>query len=217
MSRVVSIGVSSVCAVAVIVGVTSCKLGKSDATTDAAADASDTAAATASATPSASASSSAAPPKTHAAGKPCKGYLIKGHCSIVCQTMSDDECPDPKERCGPWTGTDDHGTTAMNAPLCIYDASNEPLPKKGTPSLECRAKNEGGVIELSLAWDKNTAKGTLTSDGKSRPVIAELYKGLVLVDPPGSSPVTGKLATVTTDGKKTIRVGDYKQPTHDCN
>jgi hypothetical protein len=84
-------------------------------------------------------------------------------------------------------------------------------------SVECRAKNEGGLIELSLTWDRNTAKGTLTSDGKSRPVIAELYKGLVLVDAPGASPVTGNVATVTTEGKKTIRVGDYKQPTFDCN
>ena len=47
-------------------------------------------------------------------------------------------------------------------------------------------------------------------------MIAELYKGLILVDAPGAKPVTGKLATVTTEGKKTIRLGDYKQPSFDC-
>jgi hypothetical protein len=82
--------------------------------------------------------------------------------------------------------------------------------------VECRARNEAGLVELALTWDRNTAKGTLTVGGHPRPVIAELYKGLVLVDAPGTTPVTGKQATLTTEGKKTIRVGDYKQPTFDC-
>lgn len=223
MSRVVSVVSMGACAVMVIGGLVSCKLGKSDGSSDT-VDAAASAAVVASApAPSASAADAVPSAKAHAATAPgkkpgdCKGYLISKHCSIVCSTLKDDECPDPKERCIMWSGTDDHGTEAMNAPLCIYDASNEPRVKAGAPAIECRARNEGGVIELSLAWDKNTAKGMLNADGKTRPVIAELYKGLILVDPPGSSPVTGKLATVTTEGKKTIRVGDYKQPTHDCN
>jgi hypothetical protein len=80
----------------------------------------------------------------------------------------------------------------------------------------CQAMNGAQVIDLTLTWNKNTATGKLFVDGHSQTVIAELYKGLVLVDAPGASPVTGKVATVTTDGEKTIRIGDYKQPTFDC-
>jgi hypothetical protein len=62
----------------------------------------------------------------------CKGYLIHGRCSATCAN-GDGDCPDPKERCEMWSGTDDTGLSAMNAPLCIYSASNEPRAK-GAPS-----------------------------------------------------------------------------------
>lgn len=101
-------------------------------------------------------------------------------------------------------------TSASAAPKKVVSAA--PL------GVECRATHDGGLIELDLRWDKDTAKGTLRTDGKSRPVIAELYKGLVLVDAPGTpSPLRGNVATVSTNGKKTIRIGDYKQPSYDCH
>ena len=63
----------------------------------------------------------------------------------------------------------------------------------------------------------------LVEDAKSR--VAEIdiaqYQtlpedGLILVDAPGAQPITGKVATVSTEDKKTIRLGDYKQPSFDC-
>ncbi|MDB4947109.1 MAG: hypothetical protein JWP97_6643, partial [Labilithrix sp.] len=80
---------------------------------------------------------------------------------------------------------------------------------------ECLAK--GGAVRLDLTWTNDRAKGTLAVDGKKQPVVASMYKGLVLVDAAGAKASTGKVATVTTEGKKTIRLGDSKQPTLDCN
>jgi hypothetical protein len=80
------------------------------------------------------------------------------------------------------------------------------------PAPECRATNGTHAI-------------VLTVDGKAQPVIAELYKGLVLVDAPGApQPHSGKVATVWTDtspdagpdGQKMIRLGDDKQPSFAC-
>ncbi len=118
--------------------------------------------------------------------------------------------------------------------IAAYRRSNELRPTKAAQSkltalgdagdagdatpLECRAKGDDGAnIELRLLWkDGGDATGTLSVGGKTQAVAAQLYKGLILVDAPGTTNLTGKLATVTTDGKKTIRLGDYKQPTHDC-
>jgi hypothetical protein len=107
-----------------------------------------------------------------------------------------------------------HEPSRAPAPAVPSSASAAP-PSPAAP--ECRATNGTQEIELTLTWDRNIATGTLRTDGKSQPVVAEMYKGLVLVDMPGAKPVTGKLATVTTEGKKTIRLGDYKQPSFDCN
>jgi len=84
--------------------------------------------------------------------------------------------------------------------------------------IECLATtNDGAAIELRLQWgDAQGATGTLTVGGEVTPVIAELYKGLTLVDAPGTASCTGKLATMTSEPTKTIRLGDYKQPTYDC-
>ena len=90
-------------------------------------------------------------------------------------------------------------------------------------SLECRAHGGGQTTELYLDWQQNIAKGSLrviTVGGgvTTKPVEAELYKGLVLVDPAGSPPpVTGKVATMQTDPKKTLQLGDYKQPWCACD
>lgn len=108
--------------------------------------------------------------------------------------------------------------SASAAPTVTATATAKKVASAAPATVECRGRNEAGLIELDLTWDKDTAKGTLKADGKSRPVIAELYKGLVLVDNVGTpSPLRGQVATVTTDGKKTIRIGDYKQPTFDCH
>lgn len=101
-------------------------------------------------------------------------------------------------------------TTLLGLAACAKEAEAAP-PQS---SAECRAK--AGAVVLNLSWTNDTATGTLVVDGKSQPVVAQLYKGLVLVDPPGTTNITGTLATVTTEGKKTIRLGDYKQPTVDC-
>jgi hypothetical protein len=97
----------------------------------------------------------------------------------------------------------------------------------GDPAPECRATNGTHAIVLTLKWvDGGTAKGQLTVDGKAQPVIAEMYKGLILVDAPGApQPHSGKVATVWTDmspdagpdGQKMIRLGDDKQPSFACH
>ena len=90
-----------------------------------------------------------------------------------------------------------------------------PTASAAASAAECRAKN--GSVELNLTWTNDRATGTLGVDGKSQPVVALLYKGLILVDVAGTKAITGKVATVTNEGKKTIRLGDYKQPSLDCN
>ncbi len=91
----------------------------------------------------------------------------------------------------------------------------------GDAPLECRAKNGGAIVELFLAWEKNVAKGILrtTADGgapTSRAVQAEMYKGLVLVNPAGMPDASQRMATEQTEGGKKIQVGDWKQPWLDC-
>jgi hypothetical protein len=91
----------------------------------------------------------------------------------------------------------------------------------GEAPLECRAKNGGATVELFLAWDKNVAKGTLRTTAAggaptSRAVQAELYKGLVLVNPAGMADASQRIATEQTEGGKKIQVGDWKQPWVEC-
>ena len=86
---------------------------------------------------------------------------------------------------------------------------------------ECKAKNGTETIELFLDWNQNMAYGHLrvtTPAGVStKAVDAEMYKGLFLIDAAGTpGPLKGKLATVQTDPKKMIQVGDSKQPTVPC-
>jgi hypothetical protein len=95
------------------------------------------------------------------------------------------------------------------------------LAPKPVPAPECRAKNAAGeAITLTLDWGKGggLGTGTLQVGAKTTPVVAEMYKGLVLVDATGAkSPLQGKLATVTSEGKKSIRVGDSRQPSVPCD
>jgi hypothetical protein len=71
---------------------------------------------------------------------------------------------------------------------------------------------------LRLEWERDTAKGTLRIDGKTKPVVALLYKGLILVDSAGTAKITGKVAMLTPEPNKTIRLGgsDSKQPELPC-
>jgi hypothetical protein len=65
------------------------------------------------------------------------------------------------------------------------------------------------------------ANGSLrtTTSGSAvtvRPVKAELYKGLVLVNPADAPGPNNRIATVQTEGKKMIQVGDWHQPQLAC-
>jgi hypothetical protein len=100
-------------------------------------------------------------------------------------------------------------------PAAVVAPTPSATPSAASSGAECRAKS--GAVELNLTWTNDRATGTLAVDGKSQPVVAQLYKGLVLVDGAGTTAITGKVATVTTEGKKTIRLGDSKQPSLDCN
>jgi hypothetical protein len=84
----------------------------------------------ASAAPSASVAASAAPkPSATVAAKPtCKGLMIEHRCAREC--TKDDDCPDPKERCAPFSGSDDDGQNVMGAVVCQYDKDNEPRAVK---------------------------------------------------------------------------------------
>ncbi|NOU26906.1 MAG: hypothetical protein HOO96_03275 [Polyangiaceae bacterium] len=109
-------------------------------------------------------------------------------------------------------------TPAASATAAAVAAPTDKAPTATampTNTAECKAKN--GTVELNLTWDKDMAKGTLAVDGKSKDVVAQLYKGLILVDAPGTKTLTGKVATVTTDGKKAIHLGGTTKPGLDCN
>jgi hypothetical protein len=100
-------------------------------------------------------------------------------------------------------------------------------PAKDGP-LECRATGGGQTVELFLTWEGNVASGSLrTTQGDggfaTRAVKAELYKGLVLVNPAGAPDPGSRIATVQEpdgaagqNGKKMIQVGDWRQPWLPC-
>jgi len=100
----------------------------------------DTAAASASSdTPAASASASATPSAT-AKVKPataCHGLMIGKRCAKEC--MKDTDCSDPKERCAPFSGSDDSGQDVQNAVVCQYDKDNEPRVIGAAPSTTASA------------------------------------------------------------------------------
>lgn len=90
--------------------------------------------AAASATPPASvvATAPSAAPSASVAKAPakCKGLMLQKRCAEECS--SDDDCPDPKERCDTFNGFDDDGQNVMGAMVCQYDADNTPRAAKPT-------------------------------------------------------------------------------------
>jgi hypothetical protein len=94
-------------------------------------------------------------------------------------------------------------------------ASSTAEEPASTKTVECHAKKGKAFVELMLTLDNDTGKGTLSIGGKSKSVVAQISKGVVLVDAAGTKKITGKVATVTTEGKKSIRLG--KQKALDCN
>ncbi len=86
--------------------------------------------------------------------------------------------------------------------------------------LACRARDAARIYELFLRWDGNVAHGSLrTTTGAQAttvPVQAELYKGLVLVNPADSPGPEKRIATVQEEGTKTLQVGDWKRPWLAC-
>lgn len=127
MNERVSVAVSGVMLFAVTLA---CK-SKPDAPTPAAASAPVVATETApvaSSAPAASASEAPAPSATVVVkAKPtntCHGLMLNKRCARQC--MGDNDCPDPKERCAPFMGTDDDGQDVQGAVVCQYDKDNEP-------------------------------------------------------------------------------------------
>jgi hypothetical protein len=118
-------------AVVVLLAALACK-GKTE---DVAPPSSASAVTTATAAPSASsdtpaASASAATTATASATakvKPaavCHGLMLNKRCAKSC--TGDSDCPDPKERCAPFSGSDDDGQDVQGAVVCQYDKDNEP-------------------------------------------------------------------------------------------
>lgn len=115
----------------------------------------------------------------------------------------------------------------------LCSASAMATQRNGTTSfqvrgqtIECSATKGGQPIVLSIDWGSGggLGKGTLLSPpaaggaSTSQSVVAQQYKGLVLVDVAGTTQITGALATVSDPSSppKTIRLGDYKQPSYPC-
>jgi hypothetical protein len=113
--------------------------------------------------------------------------------------------------------------SASAAPLASIHTP--PVATRPAGNLECRAKAGDHPVELFLTWDKNIAKGTLrsiaaTGQPQDTEVSAELYKGEVLVSP-SAKKGPPYLATIVqipevNQGKKSIQVGDFKQPWLPC-
>jgi hypothetical protein len=96
-----------------------------------------------------------------------------------------------------------------------------PAPPAIRAPLECRAKGADGTVELFLDWNQNLATGwmrTVRATGSvvTRAVDAELYKGLVLVNPAGAPDPRSRIATEQTLPGKSLQVGDDKQPWLPC-
>lgn len=113
------------------------------------------------------------------------------------------------------------GGTSAGMASCL-EVVAAPAPPKGAP-LECRATRGGRTVELFLTWERNTASGSLrTAQGDggfaTLAVKAELYKGLVLVNPADAPDPGSRVATVQEqdEGKKVIQVGDWNQPWLPC-
>jgi hypothetical protein len=102
-----------------------------------------------------------------------------------------------------------------------------PPPAPIQSALECRAKCANGTVELFLDWSpsvnlQGTATGWLrttrtTGVVVTRAVDAELYKGLVLVNPAGVRDPKSRVATEQTSPAQSLQVGDYKQPWLPCD
>jgi hypothetical protein len=96
-----------------------------------------------------------------------------------------------------------------------------PAPAPVRSPLECSAKGAGGTFELFLDWTQNVATGWLRTTHTSgaiatQAVDAELYKGLVLVNPAGAPDPKSRIATEQTMPTKSLQVGDDKQPWLSC-
>lgn len=100
-----------------------------------------------------------------------------------------------------------------------------PPPPAGA-ELACRTKSGDKTVELWLAWEKNRATGELRtlSPGTApdvKPVVAESYKGTVLVDEAPSKNITDKVAMGEPrpgDMKlATLRLGGSQKPALPCD
>jgi hypothetical protein len=96
-----------------------------------------------------------------------------------------------------------------------------PAPAPIRSPLECGAKGAGGTFELFLDWTQNLATGWLRTTHASGAIVtqavdAELYKGLVLVNPAGAPDPKSRVATEQTLPTKSLQVGDDKQPWLPC-
>lgn len=109
---------------------------------------------------------------------------------------------------------------APSAPSAVVESEAPPLP---AGQLACRTKTVAeGTAELFLEWSGTSATGVLRRVAPSgevylQPVRAERVKGTIIADDPASSDLVVHAATIhEQDGKRYIRLGDYRQSWSAC-
>ncbi len=106
-------------------------------------------------------------------------------------------------------------------------AEMAPAEKDAPPAgdLVCRTQTlREGTTELYLTWNDGAAKGYVRNVAPSgmvyvRPVHAERYKSMIIVDGPSEPDLASHTAVVSKDtqtGKPFMRVGDHANPWTAC-
>ena len=167
---------------------TACK-GKTDkaeptaATASASAPAADTAPAASSVAPAPSATEAPKPvatAKPKPAGSACHGLMLNKRCAREC--TKDDDCPDPKERCAPFMGSDDDGQDVQGAVVCQYDKDNEPRAAAktvGVPAPKGGDCPDGWTSSVSEAdkCDKECTSDTQCGPGNACKKVGPIESG----------------------------------------
>jgi hypothetical protein len=115
-------------------------------------------------------------------------------------------------------------TTTTAADLPSPSRSDAPSTREAADAdgpegqLACKSRSMAeGKAELYLDWNGSSARGTLRREAPSgmvsvQNIRAERYKGMVIADDTLSTDLVVHAATLREhNGKKYIRLGDYKQ------